>query len=321
MKEYRRLTDREKRKVKMYKSARRKTVCIIKRACVIMSVFALFAIAAAAFYKVVDSRHSEESGIGGDNLKRASENIDSQKDKDIDVGEDGMLEGERKFSGNEEDSENEEKEGAKRKEKKYISVNFSEWNKTCKREFMVVNKFSKPYDGSPVKTKLCRGKEVGIELCESLEKMILDARGDGIILWISSGYRSVNHQTKLFNRQIEREKSKGLSEDKAIEAAESVVARPGTSEHNLGLAVDFNGVEDDFYKTKEYKWLTENAHKYGFIERYKKEWQNITGVISEPWHFRYVGEDQAGKIKESGMCLEEYVSRVLMGRNGTGGIF
>ena len=142
--------------------------------------------------------------------------------------------------------------------------------------------------------------------------MISDAKKDGIILWISSGYRDVNYQKKLFNRQVEREKSKAvLTQDEAEKRAERVVARPKASEHNTGLAVDFNGVSNDFYKTKEYKWLMDNAHKYGFIERYQKKWKDYTGVIYEPWHFRYVGKENAPKIKDSGLCLEEYVEKFL----------
>jgi D-alanyl-D-alanine carboxypeptidase len=86
------------------------------------------------------------------------------------------------------------------------------------------------------------------------------------------------------------------------------------SEHNLGFAVDFNGVDDDFYKTKEYGWLVDHAADYGFIERYGKEWEEKTGVIFEPWHFRYVGVGSAKIIKDSGLCLEEYV--VLNGGKG-----
>ena len=111
---------------------------------------------------------------------------------------------------------------------------------------------------------------------------------------------------------MEREKCKAvLTQEEAEKRAERVVARPKASEHNTGLAVDFNGVSNDFYKTKEYKWLMDNAQKYGFIERYQKKWKDYTGVIYEPWHFRYVGKENAPKIKDSGLCLEEYVEKFL----------
>ena len=145
-----------------------------------------------------------------------------------------------------------------------------------------------------------------------MNAMIDDAKKDGIKLWISSGYRSTELQTRLFNRQVEKQKSKAvISQSEAEKRAATVVARPGTSEHNTGLAVDFNGVEDSFYTTKEYEWLMKNAHRYGFIERYQKKWQGVTGVIYEPWHFRYVGKENAEKIKNSGLCLEKYVENNL----------
>jgi outer membrane receptor for Fe3+-dicitrate len=99
----------------------------------------------------------------------------------------------------------------------------------------------------------------------------------------------------------------GYNRPEAEKLARKVVAAPGTSEHNLGIAVDFNGVKDDFYKTEEYKWLTEHADEYGFILRYTKEKQNITKKIYEPWHFRYVGKEHAKAMKRMGLCLEEYI--------------
>ena len=180
-------------------------------------------------------------------------------------------------------------------------------------EMKVINKDNPIPENMNVKTKVCRGKEINAVAYEDLNLMISDAKKDGILLWISSGYRDMNLQTKLFNRRTEREKSKDIiSDEEAATRAAKIVAKPGTSEHNTGLAVDFNGVEDNFYKTKEYKWLMDNAHKYGFIERYQKKWKDCTGIIYEPWHFRYVGKEYASKIKESGLCLEKYVVDYLI---------
>lgn len=190
---------------------------------------------------------------------------------------------------------------------------FSDWNEKCPMEMKVINKDNPIPENINFKTKVCRGKEINSVAYEDLNLMISDAKKDGILLWISSGYRDINLQTKLFNRQTEREKSKDIiSDEEAAKRAAKIVAKPGTSEHNTGLAVDFNGVEDNFYKTKEYKWLMDNAHKYGFIERYQKKWKDCTGIIYEPWHFRYVGKEYAPKIKESGLCLEEYVVDYLI---------
>ena len=87
------------------------------------------------------------------------------------------------------------------------------------------------------------------------------------------------------------------------------MARPGTSEHNLGLAVDFNSVEQSFENTKAFKWLKKNCTDYGFILRYSESKLDITGVIYEPWHYRYVGRDNAKKIAASGLTLEEYIQK------------
>ena len=95
-------------------------------------------------------------------------------------------------------------------------------------------------------------------------------------------------------------------EQAEVEAA-TVIARPWTSEHQLGLAVDFNEVEWWFEDTEQFKWLDAHAHEYGFIMRYPEDKQDKTAVIYEPWHYRYVGIENAKAIKESGLCLEEFV--------------
>ena len=98
------------------------------------------------------------------------------------------------------------------------------------------------------------------------------------------------------------------TEQAEVEAAK-VVARPGTSEHQVGLAVDFNSVEDSFKNTNEYEWLSANCYKYGFILRYTAEKQDKTGIIPEPWHYRYVGVEAATKIHEENICLEEFIEK------------
>ena len=99
----------------------------------------------------------------------------------------------------------------------------------------------------------------------------------------------------------------GCSEEEALKGAATEVARPGTSEHNLGLAVDFNSVEQNFENTEAFNWLNKHCTEYGFILRYSASTQDITGVIYEPWHYRYVGKENAKKIMKSGLTLEEYV--------------
>ena len=125
-------------------------------------------------------------------------------------------------------------------------------------------------------------------------------------LWAQSTYRDYATQKALYEKEVQRWKNKGYSDSKARAKAATIVAAPGTSEHNTGLACDFNNVEESFSKTKMYPWLLENAQSYGFVERYPKGKGDITGIIWEPWHFRYVGVDAAKEMNSYGWCLEEY---------------
>lgn len=143
------------------------------------------------------------------------------------------------------------------------------------------------------------------------EQMYTAAKKDGIILTPYSGYRSYERQKNNYINLTKKYMSQyNLSEEDAARKAATVILPPGTSEHNLGLAMDICNTRDDFANTKEYKWLTENAHKYGFILRYTADKQDITGIVPEPWHWRFVGVEYAEKIKNSGLCLEEYLDSV-----------
>lgn len=126
-------------------------------------------------------------------------------------------------------------------------------------------------------------------------------------LWIQSSYRSIELQKKLFSDKVDSYIKKGKGKQEAEKLAMQVVNKPGQSDHNLGLAVDFNYVNEDFKNLKVYQWLCDHAHEYGFILRYPEDKESITGVSYEPWHWRYVGKEHAKKIKEKQLCLEEYV--------------
>lgn len=140
------------------------------------------------------------------------------------------------------------------------------------------------------------------------EKMYSAAKKDGITLTPYSAYRSYDRQKNNYINLTKQYMSQyKLSEEEAAKKAATVILPPGTSEHNLGLAMDICNTRDDFAYTKEYKWLTENAHKYGFILRYTADKQDITGIVPEPWHWRFVGVEYAESIKNSGLCLEEYL--------------
>lgn len=143
-----------------------------------------------------------------------------------------------------------------------------------------------------------------------LNAMCAAAEKDGVSLLVISSFRLHSRQVTLFQNQLKKVQANNpqLSEQAAIDKAATVVAYPGSSEHELGLAVDFNSVEETFENTKQFAWLQAHAAEYDFIMRYPKSKQGITGVIYEPWHYRYVGKDHAAKINQLGYCLEEYVT-------------
>ena len=131
---------------------------------------------------------------------------------------------------------------------------------------------------------------------------------DGITkIWVQSAYRSYAKQEELFNNKVKYYKNQGKSDEEAQRLAQTVVQRPEMSEHNLGLAADFNTVTNEFEDTRAFEWLKKNAQDYGFILRYPKDKQEITGITYESWHWRYVGKEHAKIIKEKNYCLEEYI--------------
>lgn len=140
------------------------------------------------------------------------------------------------------------------------------------------------------------------------EQMFAQCEKDtGVILNTVSAYRTYEYQEGLYEKQVQREVDRGLDEEAAELKAATIVARPGTSDHNLGLAIDIGRITEDFETSKGYKWLSEHAHEYGFVLRYPKDKQEITHVIYEPWHWRFVGVEAAKEMKEKGLVLEEYL--------------
>lgn len=131
--------------------------------------------------------------------------------------------------------------------------------------------------------------------------------------YVVSAYRSYSHQSRNFQRKVNEYLNKGYSQADAEKEAATVVAVPGTSEHQLGLAVDIIDTQLwDLVEEQEnlpaQKWLMANSWRYGFIFRYPKDKIDVTGIIYEPWHYRYVGKELAREIHESGLTLEEYMA-------------
>ena len=159
------------------------------------------------------------------------------------------------------------------------------------------------------KKEILMEEEAGLKYIEMVSEMVLSGITD---LAAVSGYRNYSRQTTLFNNQIARHKT--LAYEEAFNRAAMVVAPPGSSEHQSGLAIDVSSsqigfaLSQNFENTTAFKWLSENAHTYGFIIRYPKDKTHITGIIYEPWHLRYVGKYHADKIAEYGITLEEYMA-------------
>lgn len=146
---------------------------------------------------------------------------------------------------------------------------------------------------------------------EDLNAMLADARIEGFSPMICSSYRPWERQTALFEKQVEKQQATGLTYEEAWEAAKTVVAYPGTSEHQTGLAADIVAtshqlLDDSQAETPDQQWLMANSWKYGFILRYPLGKSEYTAIIYEPWHYRYVGKEVAQYITENNLCLEEY---------------
>ena len=164
-------------------------------------------------------------------------------------------------------------------------------------------------------TPLPNGHSIDSRCYPSLTTMMNDCRKAGLQPLICSSYRSQEKQESLFQERIDELRAQGYSKKDAKAKAATSVARPGTSEHQLGLAVDIvdkshqtlDAAQED---TPVQQWLLENSWKYGFILRYPNQKSNLTGIIYEPWHYRYVGQAAAQEIHERGICLEEYLEEL-----------
>ena len=177
-----------------------------------------------------------------------------------------------------------------------------------------------PEDYEPDLVKL--SESIAVEDCyvdrvcyDDLMDMIRDCNRECPEVCVVSGYRTYAHQKRNFERKVKIYLDAGYSQGEAERLAGMVNARPGTSEHQLGLAVDF--VDTRYWTLDEtqaeqpaQKWLMENCWEYGFILRYPTEKSDITGIIYEPWHYRYVGKEVAREIHESGLTLEEYLESI-----------
>lgn len=173
----------------------------------------------------------------------------------------------------------------------------------------VVNRWNPIPDSWEVTlTQLQNDQSVDSRIYPELQQMFDDARAEGILPLISSSYRTGEMQQEMMDEKIQEYLDQGYTYQEAEEQAEWWVAVPGTSEHQLGLAVDITTADWQRQDASVvWQWLNENSCRYGFIRRYPEDKSDITGISGEPWHYRYVGKKAAEEITRQGICLEEYL--------------
>ena len=187
----------------------------------------------------------------------------------------------------------------------------SDWN------LILVNPWnSVPEDYTVTLREIGNGQSVDERCADDLMDMLADCKArSGVTPVVCSSYRTQAKQQSLYDNKVKRLMKQGYSYETALTEAAKVVAVPGTSEHQLGLAVD---IVDKSYQildkkqetTAVQKWLMEHAWEYGFILRYPNGTTDLTGIIYEPWHYRYVGRDAAADIRDKGVTLEEYIEMI-----------
>ena len=180
--------------------------------------------------------------------------------------------------------------------------------KTAPWNLILVNKQNPlPEEFEVEFTLLSNGQRVDKRIYPDLQAMFDDARAEGVFPFVREGFRTHEEQTQIFEDKVRAFMKEGHWRKSAEELAEKWVAVPGSSEHELGLAVDINADKERSTNDEVYDWLAQNAWKYGFILRYPYGCEDITGIDYEPWHYRYVGREAAKIIYETGVTLEEYV--------------
>ena len=171
-------------------------------------------------------------------------------------------------------------------------------------EYVLANPWNSIADYVPY-TEQIEDISLDSRIIPAMQNFVQAARNQGLNVYLSSGYRSYADQSWLFENKVQQY-------DGDEEVAATIVARPGTSEHQTGLAAD---ITDDYYELKQpevleltelYKWMSVHCQEYGFIVRFPKGKEDITGIIYEPWHFRYVGVEAATFIMENNLTLEEF---------------
>ena len=183
-------------------------------------------------------------------------------------------------------------------------------------ELLLVNDWNplpSGYDSDVTFSTVSGGKQVDSRIIDAVNRMLNDAASYDLA--VVSAYRPQEEQEVLYWRKVKQYTDQGYSDLEAQKVGGTIVKRPGFSEHNCGLAMDVGGsgdytLEQSFSNTPAYTWLMEHCADYGFILRFPQGKEDITGVIYEPWHYRYVGVEAARYIMDNDLCLEEYLAQV-----------
>ena len=198
---------------------------------------------------------------------------------------------------------NENTENQTQQEEPKVKREITEWNLRLANYDNIL-----PEDFEVEVADIDKTRQFDARAIKYLNQMMNDMKKDGITnVWVQSAYRSIERQKELYDNSVKKYLAQGKTQEEAEKLTDEYINKPGASDHNLGLAVDFNYVDNKFEDLKGFKWLQENAEDYGFILRYPKDKEDITKISYESWHWRYVGEEHAKKMNELHMCLEEYI--------------
>ena len=195
------------------------------------------------------------------------------------------------------------KEDSSEQEQKPIEKEITDWRLTLANyENLLPENFTVKVEN------IDKTRQFDARAIDDLNNMMNAMKKDGITnIWVQSAYRSVARQKELYDASVKKYLQQGKTQEEAEKLTNEYINKPGSSDHNLGLAVDFNMVDNKFEKLDGFKWLQKNAENYGFVLRYPKDKEDITKIAYESWHWRYVGAEHAKKMNELNMCLEEYI--------------
>lgn len=258
-----------------------------------------------------DSSSSSSNTSSSSSSSSSSSNSMNDSSSGIMDGSDSMMDGSSDMTDSSNSMNSDSSMGDSSQNSKPAMAGTNSW------ETVLVNSQNPLPEDFTVDTVKIKGyeKEFDARAVDALNQMLADAEKAGHKCFLVSAYRSVSYQKGLFNRKVQSYLDQGYTQAEAEAAAATWVARPGTSEHNLGLAADIvsgdwytynNDLTEEFENTDAFTWLYANCASYGFVLRYPKDKTELTGISYEPWHYRYVGKQAAAYIMQNKICLEEF---------------